>query len=89
MFRRFLSQIFSALIFSALIFSGWFILDCPVYAGQSITSGDVTGVVTDPAHSTIQNASVTPSPQFQAANLANLASNGNAAEVDADEFWRI
>ncbi|HEY1945439.1 MAG TPA: hypothetical protein VGG97_00420 [Bryobacteraceae bacterium] len=81
MFPRVLS-----LIFSALIFSGWFILRCPVYAGQSITSGDVTGVVTDPAHSTIQDASVTPSPQFQA---ANLASNGNAAEVDADEFQRI
>jgi hypothetical protein len=86
MFPRFLSLIFSALIFSALIFSGWFILDRPVYAGQSITSGDVTGVVTDPTHSTIQNASVTPSPQFQA---ANLASNGDAAEEDADEFWRI
>jgi zona occludens toxin (predicted ATPase) len=81
MFPRFLY-----LIFSALIFSGWFILGFPVYAGQSIASGDVTGVVTDPAHSTIQDASVTPSPQFQAANLAG---NGNAAEVDADEFRRI
>jgi hypothetical protein len=45
--------------------------------------------VTDPAHSTVQNASVTLSPQFQAATLANLASNGNAAEVDAGEFRRI
>jgi hypothetical protein len=81
MFPRFLS-----LIFSVLIFSGWFILGCSVYAGQSTTSGDVTGVVTDPAHSTVQNASVRRSPQLQA---ANLASNGDAAEEDADEFRRI
>ena len=44
----------------ALVFSGWVVLACGMQAAaQSITSGDVTGIVTDPAHAAIPNASVT------------------------------
>ncbi len=44
----------------SLVFLGWIVLACGVQAtAQSITSGDVTGVVTDPAHAAVPNASVT------------------------------
>ena len=42
------------------IFLGFIVITCAVQAAaQSITSGDVTGIVTDPAHAAVPNASVT------------------------------
>ncbi|HEX4164856.1 MAG TPA: TonB-dependent receptor, partial [Bryobacteraceae bacterium] len=44
----------------SLILLGWIVLACALQApAQSITSGDVTGAVTDPAHGALPGASVT------------------------------
>jgi Carboxypeptidase regulatory-like domain len=44
----------------SLIVLGWIVLACALQtAAQSITSGDVTGVVTDPAHGAVPDAAVT------------------------------
>ena len=46
--------------YRSLILVSWIILACALQlAAQSITSGDVTGIVTDPGHAAIPNASVT------------------------------
>jgi Carboxypeptidase regulatory-like domain/TonB-dependent Receptor Plug Domain len=52
----------------SVIFLAWIAVACAVQAAaQSITSGAVTGVVTDPAHAAVPNASVTLTDEDTAA----------------------
>ncbi len=61
----------------ALVSLWWMVAGCAAQVqAQSITSGDVTGVVTDPAHAAVPNASVT---------LTNVDTNAAQTVMTSDQ----